>query len=171
MATTDRPRYRIGVPEGGYWVEILNTDAELYGGSNTGNAGGCMAEEIVSQARPYSLNLRLPPLATVVLAPESLQDWFHQQAKGDAEVDGEIEAGLADETATDAALDAAADAPADSALETEAQAPDTEPLPSTQPSKPADVGGSGGEDAATATGSKPAAPTKANGGKPGGTKR
>jgi 1,4-alpha-glucan branching enzyme len=69
-----REGYRTGVPEGGFWVEILNTDAELYGGSNAGNGGGLMAEEIASQARPYSLNLTLPPLGTIVLAPQALLD-------------------------------------------------------------------------------------------------
>ena len=41
-----REGYRVGVPEGGCWVEILNTDASLYGGSNCGNAGGLETKEI-----------------------------------------------------------------------------------------------------------------------------
>jgi 1,4-alpha-glucan branching enzyme len=58
--------YRIGVPFAGFWREILNTDAGIYGGSNVGNGGGAVAEEVASHAQPASLNLSLPPLATVM---------------------------------------------------------------------------------------------------------
>lgn len=95
-----RESYRIGIPEGGFWVEILNTDAELYGGSNVGNSGGRMAEEIESQARPYSLDLTLPPLATVILAPESLLEWWQRQ-----EEDKEAEAAAASAVEADPADD------------------------------------------------------------------
>ena len=66
---TPIPRYgyRIGVPEGGTWREILNTDAAVYGGSNLGNSGGLSAEPEASHGLPYSLNLLLPPLAALVL--------------------------------------------------------------------------------------------------------
>ena len=63
--------YRIGVPAPGRWRELLNTDSELYGGSNMGNRGGLMADALVWGNKPYSLNLTLPPLGTVMLAPES----------------------------------------------------------------------------------------------------
>ncbi|MCT2075812.1 1,4-alpha-glucan branching protein GlgB, partial [Dietzia cinnamea] len=46
--------YRIGLPEGGYWEEILNTDAEAYEGSGAGNYGGVHAEQISHHGRPYS---------------------------------------------------------------------------------------------------------------------
>ncbi len=62
-----RERYRIGVPHGGAWREILNTDAEIYGGSNLGNGGWVQAEQQPAHAQPYSLQLTLPPLATVLL--------------------------------------------------------------------------------------------------------
>ncbi len=58
--------YRIGVPRGGYWQEVLNSDAYDYGGSGHGNLGGLQAEEIPFHARPYSLNLTIPPLAAVI---------------------------------------------------------------------------------------------------------
>ncbi len=58
-----RHRYRVGVPEGGYWREILNSDAAEYAGSGLGNAGGAEADAIPSHARPCSLELLLPPLA------------------------------------------------------------------------------------------------------------
>ncbi|MGH9775983.1 MAG: 1,4-alpha-glucan branching protein GlgB [Candidatus Acidiferrales bacterium] len=60
-----REGYRVGVPESGFYREILNTDSENYGGSNVGNAGGFEAEAIPASGRPYSLSLRLPPLAAV----------------------------------------------------------------------------------------------------------
>ena len=58
---------RIGVPRDGHWVERLNTDAGCYGGSNLGNAGSRVAEPIAAQGQAYSLQLDIPPLATVVL--------------------------------------------------------------------------------------------------------
>jgi 1,4-alpha-glucan branching enzyme len=58
--------YRVGVPEAGRWVECFNSDAETYGGSNVGNAGAVLAVEETVHGRPYSLELTLPPLATVV---------------------------------------------------------------------------------------------------------
>ena len=61
--------YRIGVPFGGYWRELLNSDAREYGGSGMGNMGGVQAEAISAHGRPYSLNLTLPPLSIVFLKP------------------------------------------------------------------------------------------------------
>ena len=57
--------YRVGVPHGGYWREMLNSDAREYAGSGMGNLGGVQAEEIPTHARPFSLKLTLPPLAAV----------------------------------------------------------------------------------------------------------
>jgi 1,4-alpha-glucan branching enzyme len=62
-----RQEYRVGVPYPGWYREILNTDAALYGGSNMGNAGGAMAQEVPAHGRPWSLPLVLPPLATMYL--------------------------------------------------------------------------------------------------------
>lgn len=62
---TVRELYRVGVPNGGYWKEILNSDSERYGGSNVGNGGGLMAESLEWQWRPFSIPVRLPPLAVV----------------------------------------------------------------------------------------------------------
>jgi 1,4-alpha-glucan branching enzyme len=62
-----RFRYRFGVPHAGLWHEILNTDAEIYGGSNLGNDGAVQANTHGSHGQPFSLELTLPPLATVVL--------------------------------------------------------------------------------------------------------
>ena len=64
-----RHQYRVGVPEAGYWEEILNTDAEHYGGSGQGNLGGVDTGPIAipRHGRSHSLDLVLPPLAAVAL--------------------------------------------------------------------------------------------------------
>ncbi len=54
-----REGYRIGAPVGGVYLEILNTDSAIYGGSNVGNAGAVMAENSPSHGMPFSLTLRL----------------------------------------------------------------------------------------------------------------
>ena len=59
--------YRIGVPLGGQWREILNTDAALYGGTNLGNGGAVQALETAAHGQPFSVELTLPPLSTLVL--------------------------------------------------------------------------------------------------------
>jgi 1,4-alpha-glucan branching enzyme len=61
-----REGYRLGVPEDGWYQEVLNTDSSHYGGSNTGNASGLQAEPQESHGRPFSLQMTLPPLSTVV---------------------------------------------------------------------------------------------------------
>ncbi len=60
-----REAYRVGVNGEGWWEELINTDAETYGGSNVGNFGGQYAEPIPWQGKSHSLLLRLPPLAMV----------------------------------------------------------------------------------------------------------
>jgi 1,4-alpha-glucan branching enzyme len=62
-----RGGYRLGVPNAGFYREIMNTDAAHYGGSNAGNMGGQQAADHPAQGRPYSLVLTLPPLAAVYL--------------------------------------------------------------------------------------------------------
>jgi 1,4-alpha-glucan branching enzyme len=66
-----RERYRIGVPAGGRWREILNSDAPFYGGSGVGNLGGAEAHDAPWHGRPHSLLLTLPPLGIVLLEPEA----------------------------------------------------------------------------------------------------
>ena len=65
-----RESYRVGVPRPGFYREILNTDSNYYGGSDVGNSGGVQAEPIPWNDRPYSLNLRLPPLAALYFKPQ-----------------------------------------------------------------------------------------------------
>ena len=61
-----RHEYRIGVDHPGWYREMMNSDAEIYGGSNLGNAGGVEAQEVPEHGRPYSLCLTLPPLGIVI---------------------------------------------------------------------------------------------------------
>jgi 1,4-alpha-glucan branching enzyme len=68
---TPQPRHerRIGVPAGGRWCEVLNSDAASYGGSGLGNLGGVEARPQPCNGQPFSLRLTLPPLAAVFLQP------------------------------------------------------------------------------------------------------
>jgi len=64
-----REGYRVGVPQGGEWRELLNSDAPVYGGSGVGNYGAVRAEESPSHGREFSLLLTLPPLGALFLKP------------------------------------------------------------------------------------------------------
>jgi len=65
-----REKYRVGIPSGGWWKEVLNSDGGEYAGSGMGNGGGAMAEAVKQHGRPFSLELTLPPLAIVFFRPE-----------------------------------------------------------------------------------------------------
>jgi 1,4-alpha-glucan branching enzyme len=67
---TPRYNYQVGAPRGGLWQEILNSDAEEYGGSGHGNFGEIEAVPIEVHGRPYSLKLTLPPLGAVFFKSE-----------------------------------------------------------------------------------------------------
>jgi 1,4-alpha-glucan branching enzyme len=67
--------YRLGLPRGGFWNEIFNSDAKVYGGSGHGNFGGLEAERNASHGRPYSLPLVLPPLGIVFLKSKGEEDF------------------------------------------------------------------------------------------------
>jgi 1,4-alpha-glucan branching enzyme len=64
-----RASYRVGVPHGGHWRELLNSDATLYGGSGQGNFGGVDATGHGAHGRPNSLVLQLPPMSVLVFKP------------------------------------------------------------------------------------------------------
>ncbi len=66
-----RQDYRVGVPRGGFWSELLNSDADEFGGSGLGNLGGVEASPIGMHGRPFSLNLTLPPLGILFLKSNS----------------------------------------------------------------------------------------------------
>jgi 1,4-alpha-glucan branching enzyme len=65
-----RDSYRVGVPRGGLWREILNSDAPIYGGTGWGNMGGQEAAPVGAHGRLHSLALTLPPLGAVFLRRE-----------------------------------------------------------------------------------------------------
>lgn len=66
-----RPGYRVGVPFPGFWREILNSDAQEYGGTGVGNLGGVSAEPVPAHGMPFSLSLTIPPLAILFLKPST----------------------------------------------------------------------------------------------------
>lgn len=61
-----REGYRLGVPEPGFYQEVLNSDAEIYGGSNLGNAGGVHSDPVPWMGRSHSIRITLPPLGAVI---------------------------------------------------------------------------------------------------------
>ncbi|WP_424188844.1 1,4-alpha-glucan branching protein GlgB [Actinokineospora sp. G85] len=70
FAGAPHERYRVGLPRGGRWREVLNTDAEVYAGSGVGNLGAVTAEAHPWHGRQHSAELRLPPSGVVWLVPE-----------------------------------------------------------------------------------------------------
>ena len=65
-----REHYRIGLPQAGNYIEVLNSDSEIFGGANIGNAGLVVSEEQPWMNQPYSAELTLPPLSVLVLRLE-----------------------------------------------------------------------------------------------------
>ena len=65
-----RENYRVGVPKGGVWKELFNSDAMEFGGSGVGNAGQVEAEKISWDNQDCSVNLRVPPLGILVFKVE-----------------------------------------------------------------------------------------------------
>ena len=59
------------MPIPGTWRERLNSDADAYGGSNTGNGGRLETEPVARHGHPQSLALTIPPLGFLLLEPES----------------------------------------------------------------------------------------------------
>jgi 1,4-alpha-glucan branching enzyme len=64
-----RTAYRVGVPAGGWYRELLNSDAAVYGGSDMGNSGGVMAEARAAHGFEHSISMVVPPLGLVLLKP------------------------------------------------------------------------------------------------------
>lgn len=64
-----REDHKLGLPEGGIYDEIFNSDSTYYGGSNVGNGYDLEAEQAESHGRPYSITITLPPLSVIVLKP------------------------------------------------------------------------------------------------------
>jgi 1,4-alpha-glucan branching enzyme len=70
LSPVPRTPYRIGLPRSGRWKELINTDADAYGGSGSGNYGTLEAEPIPWHGQPFSAEVTLPPLAALWLVPE-----------------------------------------------------------------------------------------------------
>ncbi|MFA6045783.1 MAG: 1,4-alpha-glucan branching protein GlgB [Phycisphaerales bacterium] len=66
-----RDQYRLGLPKAGRWKEVLNTDAQIYGGSGVGNLGSVEASPMPFRQFAASLTLRLPPLGGLILVPDN----------------------------------------------------------------------------------------------------
>jgi 1,4-alpha-glucan branching enzyme len=62
-----RQNYRVGVPTGGTWRELLNSDSRIYGGSGQGNLGGVQSSPVPSHGQLHSLTLTVPPLSVLLL--------------------------------------------------------------------------------------------------------
>jgi 1,4-alpha-glucan branching enzyme len=73
LTPVPRQNYRVGVPEGGYWKEVMNSDAEEYGGSGQGNLGGVEAFPLPFHGRNHSLSLTVPPLGIILFKREASQ--------------------------------------------------------------------------------------------------
>ena len=67
-----REAYAVGVPFAGRWSEVINSDADMYAGSNYGNGGEVFTQDEPRHGQPVSLSLNLPPLGVLILRPESL---------------------------------------------------------------------------------------------------
>lgn len=79
LTPVPRENYQLGVPRAGYWRELLNSDATVYGGSGLGNSGGVWSAGEAAHGRADSLRLTLPPLAVLYLRcdPNEVPDDAH----------------------------------------------------------------------------------------------
>lgn len=69
-----RYNYRVGVPTPGYYIERMNTDSSLYGGSNIGNVGGVYSQSGACHGEGQFVSLTLPPLGMLILKPVSVNE-------------------------------------------------------------------------------------------------
>jgi len=69
-----RPGYRLGVPEAGYYREVINSDNDIYSGSSYGERMGGVSEPLSWMGRPHSILVDLPPLAGVILVLDPYAD-------------------------------------------------------------------------------------------------
>jgi 1,4-alpha-glucan branching enzyme len=70
LTPVPRDNYRVGLPRAGKWRELVNSDAGIYAGSNKGNYGGVMAENIPSHGHQHSAQFCLPPMSVIAFQPE-----------------------------------------------------------------------------------------------------
>jgi 1,4-alpha-glucan branching enzyme len=69
LAPVPQEGYRIGLPAGGDWEELLNTDSTYYAGAGVGNMGKVKADASSWHEQPFSAQLTLPPLSVIWLRP------------------------------------------------------------------------------------------------------
>jgi len=69
-----REEWRLGLPVAGRWREVLNTDSRFYGGSDVGNGWGLETEAVAHHEQEQSTLLTLPPLATIWLVPDAVDN-------------------------------------------------------------------------------------------------
>ena len=74
LTPVPRLKYRVGLPRPGFWRELVNSDATVYGGSNMGNSGGVTAADKPCHGQPCSAEFILPPLSILVFRPERAAD-------------------------------------------------------------------------------------------------
>jgi 1,4-alpha-glucan branching enzyme len=70
MTPLPRENYLLGVPQPGFWREVLNSDASCYGGSGVGNQGGVHSSPVPAHGRYHAIRITLPPLAVVYFKHE-----------------------------------------------------------------------------------------------------
>ncbi len=70
LTPVPRANYRVGLPKGGHWREVLNSDAAIYAGSNQGNLGGVTAQDWPFHSQSHSAEFLLPPLSAIVFQAE-----------------------------------------------------------------------------------------------------
>ncbi|MBA3369297.1 MAG: 1,4-alpha-glucan branching protein GlgB [Geodermatophilaceae bacterium] len=73
FASVPHHSYHVGLPRNGSWVELVNTDADSYGGSGVGNLGRVQADGDARHGQPYSVTVSIPPLGALWLVPEELE--------------------------------------------------------------------------------------------------
>ncbi len=73
LTPVPRYNYRLGLPRPGKWLEVVNSDAAIYGGGDVGNLGAVTTEPVAAHGHGQSASLTLPPLAIVAFAPASIR--------------------------------------------------------------------------------------------------
>ncbi len=73
LTPVTRHHYRIGLPRPGQWLEVLNSDAAVYAGSNVGNLGGVLSEDLDWHNQSYSAEFTLPPMSIMAFRPKPVE--------------------------------------------------------------------------------------------------
>ncbi len=90
LTPVTRQHYRIGLPRPGQWLEVLNSDAAVYAGSNVGNLGGVMSEDVDWHNQSYSAEFTLPPMSVMAFRPERVVAVVETPAKEKAKATSSV---------------------------------------------------------------------------------